>query len=139
MEQHPNAKLAAASWLAVSNSDVEALEKLWADDIVWHSTGRNPWAGTYVGREAVLDYLARVGEAVDTYDARLDDVLVSDDRLMLVCHMQLRHAGHEEQEELEVDELLLARIENGKIAEVWLLALDPRVIKAYWEKVENPG
>jgi ketosteroid isomerase-like protein len=130
MEQHPNSKLAAASWLAVSNSDVEALEKLWADDIVWHSTGRNPWAGVYVGREAVLDYLAQVGESVETYDARLDDVLVSDDRLMLVCNMRLKHAGHEE---LEMNELLLARIENAKIAEVWLLALDPEAVAAYWE------
>jgi ketosteroid isomerase-like protein len=137
MEQHPNTKLAAASWLAVSNSDVEALEKLWADDIVWHSTGRNPWAGAYVGREAVLDYLAQVGESLETYDARLDDVLVSDDHLMLICHMRLKHGGLEE---LEMDELLLARIENAKIAEVWLLALDPEAVAAYWANaVEKPA
>ena len=134
MEQHPNNKLAAASWLAVSNSDVEALEKLWADDIVWHSTGRNPWAGVYVGREAVLDYLAQVGESVETYDARLNDVLVSDDHLMLVCSMRLKHSGLEE---LMMDELLLARIENAKIAEVWLLALDPEAVTAYWENAVN--
>jgi ketosteroid isomerase-like protein len=135
MEQHPNSKLAAASWLAVSNSDVDALEKLWADDIVWHSTGRNPWAGVYVGREAVLDYLAQVGESVETVDARLDDVLVSDDRLMLVCSMRLKHAGLEE---LVMDELLLARIENAKIAEVWLLALDPEAVATYWENADQP-
>jgi ketosteroid isomerase-like protein len=135
MEQHPNSKLAAASWLAVSNSDVDELEKLWADDIVWHSTGRNPWAGVYVGREAVLDYLAQVGESVETVDARLDDVLVSDDRLMLVCSMRLKHAGLEE---LVMDELLLARIENAKIAEVWLLALDPEAVATYWENADQP-
>jgi ketosteroid isomerase-like protein len=135
VEQHPNSKLAAASWLAVSNSDVDELEKLWADDIVWHSTGRNPWAGVYVGREAVLDYLAQVGESVETVDARLDDVLVSDDRLMLVCSMRLKHAGLEE---LVMDELLLARIENAKIAEVWLLALDPEAVATYWENADQP-
>ena len=131
MKQHPNLKLAEASWLAVSDSDVAALEKLWADDIVWHVTGRSPWTGVYIGRDAVLDYLARVGESGGAYDARLDDVLVSDDRMMLLCHMQLRHAD----QELEVDQLLLARVEDARIAEVWILTLDPQVLEAYWEKV----
>ena len=131
MAQHPNSRLAEASWVAVANSDVDALGKLWADDIVWHATTRNPWAGVYVGRDAVLDYLARVGEAGEVFDARLDDVLVSDDHMMLLCHMQLRHGS----QEVEVDQAILARIEKTRVAEVWVTALDPQAIETYWEKV----
>ena len=82
MPEQPLLALARRAWEAVSDSDVDELEKLWAPDLVWHALGRGtPWAGDHAGREAVLDYLARIGESVETFDARLDDLLTSPDRI----------------------------------------------------------
>ena len=136
--EHPNAELATQAWEAIANSDIDALNELWAPDIVWHATSDNPWFGDHVGIDAILDYLAAVGEAGETYDTRLIDVLVSNDRVLLVTGLTARRFG----KQVETSQCMLARIENAKIAEVWTLALDPEVFVGFWENppaVEQVG
>ena len=128
MAEHPNLQLAHRAWAAVAASDVDALAEIWAPDIVWHVTSRNPWTGDHVGQDAVLDYLADVGEVGEAYDMRLDDVLVSDERMLLVCHITARRAG----KTVETGQLLLARVASGRIAEVWTLPLDPSAFNGFF-------
>jgi ketosteroid isomerase-like protein len=127
--RHPNIEIAERAWGAVANSDVDALARLWAPDIVWHVTSANPWSGDHVGPEAVLDYLASVGEAGEAYDANLEDVLVSDDRVLIVTRVTARRRGRS----IDTQQCMLARIEDGRIAEVWTLALDPAAFAGFWE------
>lgn len=124
-----NLRLAHRAWEAVANGDVEALQQVWAPDIVWHVTAANPWHGTHVGHEAVCDYLADVGEAGEAYDTRLDDVLASKDRVILVCHITARRG----RKTVETDQLLMARIEAGLMAEVWTIPLDPAAFAGFYE------
>ena len=131
--KHPNVELAERAWVAVATSDVDALEALWSPDIIWHVTTRNPWYGDHVGPEAVLDYLASVGEAGEAYDSRLDDILVSDDRVLLVT----RVAAKRKDREVDTGQCLLARVENGKMVEVWTLALDPAAFAQFWKPSEQ--
>jgi ketosteroid isomerase-like protein len=127
--EHPNAEIATRAWQAVANSDVDALNELWAPGIVWHVTANNPWYGDHVGPEAILDYLAAVGEAGDAYDARIVDVLVSNHRVLIVTNVTARRQG----QQVETQQCMLARIEDAKIAEVWTLALEPAVLLGFWE------
>lgn len=128
-DTHPNAEIVQRAWQAVAKADFEALQSLWARDIVWHVTATNPWTGDHVGREAVLDYLADVGEAGEAYEATLVDVLASDDRALLLSRVTARRG------ERSIDTLqgMLARIENGSIAEVWTLPLEPHVFADFWK------
>lgn len=127
-EQHPNALMVRQSWLAVSNADTETLRELWDEKIVWHVTGDNPWQGDHVGHEAVFEYLAQVGEAGDAYNTELIDVLAGDDFAGLMCHVSSKKGDRK----LEVDQLLLIRIKNRRIVEVWTLSCDPQAIKTFW-------
>jgi ketosteroid isomerase-like protein len=127
---HPNLELARRTWEAVSRSDVAALGKLWSKEIVWHATARGtPWAGRHCGTEAVLDHLARIGESVEIFDARLDDILVSGDRIAYIVHIEARRGGHA----MRVDYLLLGRVEQGLVAEVWTAPLDPIALESFWQ------
>ena len=130
MAQHPNAVLVEKSWQAVAASDVETLLKTWSPEIVWHVTGNNPWRGDHVGSEAILEYLAQVGESGETYDATLADVMASDDRAALVFHVKTRRGAVS----LETSYVLLVRISEGRIAEVWTLALDPAAVDEFWKR-----
>jgi ketosteroid isomerase-like protein len=130
---HPNRKIAEQAWEAVATSDVAALRELWAEDIVWHVTARNPWMGDHVGADAVLEYLAQVGEAGETYDSSLEDVLVSDDRALLVCQVSARRGGRR----VDTWQCMLARIAGGKIAEVWTLPLEPNALAAFWNEARS--
>jgi len=77
MSQRPNATLIRDALRAVARGEAETLKQLCADGIQWHAMGRTPWAGDHEGIDAVLDYLGRVGEAADVYEADLTDLLVS--------------------------------------------------------------
>jgi ketosteroid isomerase-like protein len=130
MAQHPNANLVEKSWQAVAASDVETLLETWSPEIVWHVTGNNPWRGDHVGSGAILEYLAQVGESGESYDATLTDVMASDNRAALVFDVKTKRSGVT----LETSYLLLARISEGRIAEVWTLALDPAGVDEFWKR-----
>ncbi len=128
MSEHPNAQLARAAWRAVSGGDVDALERILAPDVVWHATARAPWQGDHAGPQAISDFLARIGELMQVFDARLDDVLVSADRVAMVFHVRVQVASRT----IEIDYLLLARVKGGRAAEIWTLPLDPAALAAFF-------
>ena len=128
--KHPNLEIAERAWQAVAEADVETLESLWSPDIVWHVTNDNPWTGDHVGRDAVLDYLADVGEAGEAYEARIQDILASDDRVLIVSAIAARRGDRS----VETQQCMLARIEQGLIVEVWTLALDPSAFAGFWQQ-----
>ena len=128
MSQHPNATLIRDAWRAVARGETETLKRLCVDGVQWHAMGRTPWGGDHEGIDAVLDYLGRVGEATDVYEADLTDLLVSEERAATVLQVSAQRGGRR----LEVQFLILYRIAEGKIAEVWTAPLDPRATDAFW-------
>lgn len=130
MTEHPNALLIHQAWQAISVGDVETVKALWAEDIVWHVTGDNPWQGSHVGVDAVLEYLAQVGESCDSYDTTLVDVLASADHAALFCHISTKRDGRV----LKTDQVLLARMQRGRVCEVWTLSLDPESVRRFWSQ-----
>ena len=129
MNEHPHVQIARRAWEAISRGDVETLLGTLAPDVVWHATARGtPWFGTHRGAESVVDYLARVGEASDMFEATLADVLASDERVLLVFHAAFRRRGRT----AELDYLLLARIEDERVTEMWTTPLDPGTIAELW-------
>ena len=129
MDEHPNVQIARRAWEAISRGDVETLLDALEHDVVWHATARGtPWFGTHRGAASVVDYLARVDEASDLFEATLADVLASDERVLLVFHAAFRRKGRV----AELDYLLLARMRNGRVAELWTTPLDPATIEALW-------
>ncbi len=133
LPNHPNAVLMRAAWQAVSLGDAEGLERVLAPDVVWHATAPSPWRGDHTGREAVLELLARIGESIEELDARLEDVLSSEDRVCLVFHMEARRGSRR----LAVDYLLLARVRGGRLAELWSASFDPLPLQAFYAETTS--
>jgi ketosteroid isomerase-like protein len=128
MPLHPNASLVQDALRAVARGESETLKRLCTDDVQWHATGRTPWSGNHQGFEAVVDYLGRLGEAADVFHADLADLLVSEERVATVMQISARRGDRR----LEVQFVILYRIAEGKIAEVWSAPLDPHATDAFW-------
>jgi ketosteroid isomerase-like protein len=129
MDDHPNALLARRAWDASSRGDADELRATMHEDIVWRATVRGtPWAGTHKGRDAVVEFLARVGEVSEGFKATLVDILVSEERVLFVFHMSLRRRGRV----AEVDYLLLGSVHDGLFSEMWTTPLDPATIENFW-------
>lgn len=128
--QHANVRLAQDAWTAVSHGDVDSLRKTWSDDVVWHATAQGtPWFGDHTGPDAILDFLARIGESVERFDVSLEDLLVSEERFAYVMQIHAERGGRI----LDVTYLLTARVESGSVREVWTTPLDPSRLRAFWD------
>lgn len=129
--KHANAELARRAWDAIARGDAGSLRLLLAPDLIWCALARGtPWAGVHMGADAAIEMLARVGEATDVFDAALVDVLASDERLMVLFRVRIAIAARE----IDLDYMLLGRVVDGIITEVWTDALEPAAIEAFWQE-----
>jgi ketosteroid isomerase-like protein len=124
----PSAKLAQAAWEAVARADAQTLAHLCKKDVVWHATGRGLRSGDFRGLEAVLDHLRGLGEAADQFNSRLVAVMGGEDRAAVIFHATGRRCGRV----LDHDSVLLFRIEDQHIAEIWSVPFDQRSADEFW-------
>jgi len=86
-------------------------------------------AGTFRGREAIFRFLARLPKETDgTYGSRLIDVLASDQRAAALY----RASGTRRGLTLDIDQVLLFRIEDGLVRDVLALPSDPQAFEEFW-------
>ena len=106
-----------------------ALRGLFGEDAVWTVPGRGAMAGVYRGREEIFRFLARLPkETSGTYGSELVDVLASDGRAAALY----RARGERHGRRLELEQVLLFRIEDGLVREVLALPSDPEAFEAFW-------
>jgi ketosteroid isomerase-like protein len=107
-----------------------ALRELLTEDVRWHVPGRNAIAGTHEGIDVVLAYFARRRKlAARSFRMHLGDLLVGDgDRVGALTYGTATIAGKEH----HWSTVGLYRVEASRIAEVWLLPLNPRHFDRIW-------
>jgi ketosteroid isomerase-like protein len=124
-----NEALVRGIFEAFSSKEGFALRGLFAEDAVWTVPGRGVMAGVYRGREEIFRFLARLPKETDgTYGSELHDVLASDERAAALYRARGKRRGVA----LELDQVLLFRIEDALIREVLALPSDPESFEAFW-------
>ena len=128
IENHPNAGLARELWSATAEGDADALRRLFAEDIVWTTYGTNPLAGEIHGPEAILSYLATVGEEADDLCSTFKSLYVNDDGAVIFFHISAARG----ERKLEVDVLLICRFEEGRVLSALMIPADQEGNDAFW-------
>ena len=123
-----NEELARRAWQGVADGNAQILKEVWDPDIVWHAAGSHGWAGRYEGIEAVLNHIAEIGESSDQFDAKLDEFLTNDRRIVYFFHAHVRRGTRS----VDVDYVMSARHENGRMTYIWLATMDPEALAALW-------
>jgi len=114
---------------AFARSEGFALRGLFAEDAVWNVPGSGVMAGIYSGRDEIFRFLARLPKETDgTYGSELVDVLTSDGRAAALY----RARGSRHGRTLELEQVLLFRIEDSLVREVLALPSDPDAFEAFW-------
>src|SRR5262245_37809097 len=105
------------------------LRHVFAPDAVWTVPGNGVMAGVYRGPEQILRFLGRLPKETEgTYGSRLIDVLASEDRAAALY----RASGDRLGRRLDLDQVLLFRIEDDLVREVLALPADPAAFEAFW-------
>ncbi len=114
---------------AFARKQAFALRDLFAPDAVWTVPGDGSMSGVHRGREAIFRFLARLPKETDgTYSSHLVDVLASGERAAALY----RASGERHGRRLDLDQVLLFRLENGLVREVLALPSDPAAFEAFW-------
>lgn len=128
MSEHPNVSLHRRGHEAFRSGDVEFLAELFAADTMWHWPGKGPFGGDFAGRDAVLELLARFGEAVDSLELVDDDFLASDTRTASLSRVKATRGD----ETLEYEFCEVVRWQDGKVVEEWVLVDDQYAYDEFW-------
>jgi uncharacterized protein len=127
--EHPHVEVFMRTYGAFTAGDMEALAELFAEDVVWHTPGRNPLSGDYEGCDATFASFAREFElSGGTYAVELHDVLADDDHTVAL----LRGTAQRDGKTLDMNYVLVFHIGGGKITEAWELWTDQGVLDEFW-------
>jgi uncharacterized protein len=126
---HPHEEVFMRTYEAFTAGDLEVLAELFADDVVWHTPGRNQLSGDYQGRDATFASFAREFElSGGTYAVQLHDVLADDYHTVALLRCTAEHDG----KTLDMNYVLVFHISGGKITEAWELWSDQGVLDEFW-------
>ena len=126
---HPNEVLLRKGYEAFANSDLEAVNALFADDVVFHTTGKNPLAGTYKGKDEVFGFLAQVISQTDgTYKAELHDVLANDEHSIALASVSATRNG----KSINYQQIAIYHVTNGAVTEGFFQSTDQYAEDAFW-------
>lgn len=129
MSAEANAGVARAIFRSFDQRNPLQLRDLFHEDAVWQVAGSSTVAGAYRGRTEIFRFLASLKRRTDgTYRSELKDVLASEERAAALYRATGRRNGID----LDIDQVLLFTIRDGKVTEVVALPSDPAAFERFW-------
>jgi ketosteroid isomerase-like protein len=115
---HPNIELMRRYSAALTAGKAVDALPFYAEDLVLHIPGRSPHAGTFHGQDAVLAYYTRIFRDTDGKFQPLgvDDILASDTHAASLVRWRVERDGRS----IEIDRVVIYRIVDERIAEIWV-------------------
>jgi uncharacterized protein len=119
---HPNVTLVREGFAAFERGDMARMDQLLADDVVWHVGGNSKWAGTYQGKQQVLECFGRQAEATSgPTSGEIHDILGNDEHVVVLGSAKAT-ARDGSSAEWKYTQIFHIRIRDGKATEVWGMA-----------------
>lgn len=135
-EEHPNAKLVREGFEAFERGDMDWMNEHLSDDIVWHVGGNSKWAGSYEGKEKVLEFFMRQTQALggSAPDVDIHDVLGSDDHVVALGTAKAT-SPHGRSAEWKYTQIF--HVKDGKATEVWGMAENDAEVDPFLDSLEG--
>lgn len=126
---HPNEDLLRKGYEAFSAGNIQALDDVFAEDILWHVGGRSSLAGDYKGRQEVYGFFGKLAEGTGgTLRLEIHDVLANDHHGVALVHS----SGQREGKMLDDNALHVFELEGGKVKEFWGYPGDQYTVDEFW-------
>jgi ketosteroid isomerase-like protein len=108
-----NGEAVRRGYAAFNAADVATLTELMDENVSWHTPGRSPIAGDYLGRDAVFGQFGRYGgDTSGTFKAELKQVFSADDGRVIGLH---HNSAERNGKRLDTDCCVVFEVENGRI------------------------
>jgi hypothetical protein len=129
MADHANVERLRAGYAAYSSGDTETLNGLFADDIVWHITGRSQLAGVYSGKEEVFGFFVKLMElSGGTVRLEVHDLLANDEHGVALVTGSASREGSD----FSGQDVHTFHFADGMVTEFWDSPLDQYGADEFW-------
>jgi uncharacterized protein len=114
---------------AFAAGDVPALSEAFAEDAVWRVAGSSPMSRVYDGRDEIFHLFRETRRRTDgTYRTELRWSLADGDHAVAVYRATGRRLGRE----LDIDQVLLIELRDGRWQQILALPTDQAAFEAFW-------
>ena len=129
MADHPNVELLRRGYVAYGAGDLDTINELFHDDVVWHVAGRGAIAGEYKGKEQVFGLFAKIAELSDgTATIDVHDLLADDEHGVALVRESATRGGRSH----EGNASHVFHIRDGKVTEFWDAQVDQYANDEFW-------
>jgi ketosteroid isomerase-like protein len=129
MADHPNLDLMRRGYAAYTSGDLDTISQLFADDVVWHVSGRSPLSGDYTGKEQVFGFFGKLQELSDgTSKVEVHDLLADDDHGVAI----ITQSGTRDGRTYEGRATHVLHLRDGKVTEFWDAYVDQYAADEFW-------
>ena len=103
------------AYKVLATGDVDLVSEFWDEDMVWLVPGHNQLSGWKHGRQAFLDFMAKVGElSGGSFNMKVITIMVNDDYSCDVTNNQGNRAN-DPNKKLNIDVAHVLRWREGKV------------------------
>ncbi len=114
---------------AFAGGDPGALLEVIAEDAVWRVPGNAPVSGDYRGRDVILELFRETRRLTEgTYSSELRWALADGQQGVAVYRARGKRLGRE----LDIDQVLLITLRDGRWQEILALPTDPSAFESFW-------
>jgi ketosteroid isomerase-like protein len=129
MSDHPNLDLMRRGYAAYTSGDMDTINQLFADDVVWHVAGRNQISGDYTGKEQVFGFFGKLQELSDgTSTVEVHDILADDDHGVAIVVESATRNGRS----IESRTTHVLHLRDGQVTEFWDAHIDQYAADEFW-------
>ena len=129
MGEHANVELLRRGYAAYESGDMDTINQLFADDILWHVAGRSQLAGDYKGKDEVFQFFGKIMELSNgTSKLEIHDVLANDGHAVVLLTGTAERNGTS----FRGTDIHVWHISNGKVVEFWDSPVDQYAADEFW-------
>ena len=126
-DMHPNAQIVMRGFQAFAEGDMATMKEVLADDVRWHTGGRNKWSGTKNGRDAAVLFMSEIAGEADFVNE--PHAILADDEHVVVLNKSTATRGDDV---LHDDITFIFHVSNGQVTECWGVSRDPYAGDEFW-------
>ena len=129
MAEHPDVETHRKGHEAFRRGDMDYLAGIFAEDTVWHWSGKSQISGDHVGRDAVFAAFGKIAElAGDSIELEDHDFLGNDDHTVALGTTRASREG----KSLEANFVEVCHWRDGKLIEEWYIVEDQAAADEFW-------
>jgi ketosteroid isomerase-like protein len=126
---HPNVDMLNKGYDAFDKGDLDTVQALFSDDVVFHVVGNSPLAGDYAGRDEVLGFFGKLVEMTGGTFRLVRHAVLADDEHGVVLH---NITAQREGKSIDVNAADIFHVRDGKVTEAWLTSIDQDAVDEFF-------